>query len=782
MAEERDNTLYLENQKKIIELTQQEEEIKKQIKAEVDAINKAKKDGVERTDEELRKLKLKLKIQQQERIITSKIGDLHEDITDKMDKEQLLSFDILKHKKEIKRIDHQIKNLAADQSEEAKATVKNLKARKKLLSSVSEETQQAAAHAQAQQKISESLLGTLGLSVTALKNMKDQAVLFGVALKASLGGLQLILGALAALGAIVTKKLFDFAVRFRDELGASKDQAIALSDEMMTIQPILKLFGADSVKITKALTDNFGTLDSVSKETVVTLAKFEKVLGLSPEHTAKIMKNMEAIGGLSKEAALSQVKNLVATAQANKILPNELMRDLADNTEFFAQFAKDGGNNLAMAAIQAKKLGLNLSTTAKIADSLLDFESSIEKEMEAALLTGKQINYNKARQLALEGDVAGAAKEVVNQIGGQAELNRMNAIQRKALADSIGVSAEELSRLTSGKSLEIEPAKEDPFDFSPLQGALGKSTMATIGLTAATLALAAGRAISGAGGVRGLMDKFKAFRSKGGGTKLPAATSFEGDMARRMSTPKTPALDKALKGPGILSRGKDLLGKGKGLLGRAGGALGGVGSKLLGPGLAVALGGFNILKGMKSGDMAQAGGGLGGLIGTGLGAFGGPLGMFLGGIAGQKIGQLTGGLFNKSKSSSATPNTNIPQTDAEFNKARLDSMKSGDGRFSSVPLNLTPQENTFVSRKDIAMREFDDLNETQKGIFRKMMSEGQMTPENINSMINQLSEAIATSLHESSRQDYKENQEFLSALLAAMKENTTAVQDLTVGD
>ena len=39
--------------------------------------------------------------------------------------------------------------------------------------------------------------------------------------------------------------------------------------------------------------------------------------------------------------------------------------------------------------------------------------------------------------MALEGDVAGAAKEVVKQIGGQEQFNRMNAIQRKALADSM---------------------------------------------------------------------------------------------------------------------------------------------------------------------------------------------------------------------------------------------------------------------------------------------------------------------------------------------------------
>ena len=59
-------------------------------------------------------------------------------------------------------------------------------------------------------------------------------------------------------------------------------------------------------------------------------------------------------------------------------------------------------------------------------NSLLEFESSIEKEMEASLMIGKQLNYDRARALALEGDMAGAAREVANQVGGLGGFNRMN--------------------------------------------------------------------------------------------------------------------------------------------------------------------------------------------------------------------------------------------------------------------------------------------------------------------------------------------------------------------
>ena len=67
--------------------------------------------------------------------------------------------------------------------------------------------------------------------------------------------------------------------------------------------------------------------------------------------------------------------------------------------------------------------------------------------MEASLLLGRQINLDKARQLALSGDQEGVMKEILKAVGGEAEFNRMNVIQRKKLAESVGVNVEQLSRL-----------------------------------------------------------------------------------------------------------------------------------------------------------------------------------------------------------------------------------------------------------------------------------------------------------------------------------------------
>ena len=67
--------------------------------------------------------------------------------------------------------------------------------------------------------------------------------------------------------------------------------------------------------------------------------------------------------------------------------------------------------------------------------------------MEASMLLGRAINTDRARMLAIQGDQAGMMKEILKQVGGEVEFNKMNVLQRRALAQSVGVNVEQLSRL-----------------------------------------------------------------------------------------------------------------------------------------------------------------------------------------------------------------------------------------------------------------------------------------------------------------------------------------------
>ena len=138
------------------------------------------------------------------------------------------------------------------------------------------------------------------------------------------------------------------------------------------------------------------------------------------------------------------IKELVKAAEKNKkiiLIVNDLGFGVVD------EFAKKFPRRFINAGVAARKLGLEMSAVASISESLLNFETSIEAQMNASLLLGRQINLDRARQLALAGDQEGVMKEILKQVGGEAEFNKMNVIQRKALAESVGVNVEQLSRL-----------------------------------------------------------------------------------------------------------------------------------------------------------------------------------------------------------------------------------------------------------------------------------------------------------------------------------------------
>ena len=127
------------------------------------------------------------------------------------------------------------------------------------------------------------------------------------------------------------------------------------------------------------------------------------------------------------------------------------MGDLANSAEEFALFGKDGGKNILEAAGYAAKLGVNMKTLSGVADGLLDFETSITKELELGAMLGKNINLNKARELAYSNDIKGAVGETLKQVGGITAFNKMDYYQKKQTADLLGVSVDEFKKMATNQ-------------------------------------------------------------------------------------------------------------------------------------------------------------------------------------------------------------------------------------------------------------------------------------------------------------------------------------------
>ena len=307
----------------------------------------------------------------------------------------------------------------------------------------------------------------------------------------------LILGAAASLA----KDLFNAAVEVRQELGVGVGEAAALGAKITVGEKALKLMGGRAGEVQSFATGiarEFGNVEQVSAGVALQFAKISATTGITGDAAAKLAKSIQIIQGGSLETSLNMIEVFEATARTAGVMPKLVLEDIANSTETFAKFAKDGGKNIAAAAAQAAKLGLNLDTVAGIAESLLDFESSIEKQMEAQVLLGRNLNLDKARELSLAGDLEGLQKEIVSQVGSQAEFEAMNVVERKALADAIGTSVADLGKMVAGEktSAQLEKEKAEAQHASMLnQEAMMKLMLVGQGISAAMLVVDQARAV-----------------------------------------------------------------------------------------------------------------------------------------------------------------------------------------------------------------------------------------------------------------------------------------------
>jgi len=197
-----------------------------------------------------------------------------------------------------------------------------------------------------------------------------------------------------------------------------------------------------------AIGAQLGTNAELNKEDLQTFTKLREQAGYTNEELAGIQQ-LSLVNGKSLENNTAEILGgAKAYASRNKLVVNEkqILKDISKASASLKLSLGGSANELARSAVQAKQFGLNLEQAEKMSNSLLDFESSIENELSAELLTGKDLNLERARGLALNGDIAGAAAEVAAQVGSAADFGKMNVIQQEAIAKAVGMQRDELAQ------------------------------------------------------------------------------------------------------------------------------------------------------------------------------------------------------------------------------------------------------------------------------------------------------------------------------------------------
>ena len=287
---------------------------------------------------------------------------------------------------------------------------------------------------------------------------------------------------------VIVGSILDFSAqttKFSKELGISKDKA----------NELMKEFTALSGEINNGLDGNIVN----SQRLMETISGINKEMGgFAFAFQSKELGNMaaeatifrEAMGGTEAEAmgimqsALNTGKSFREMQKEIVSVSNEISKQtgLQFNTTALMKEAAGvtgqvraqlGGSVTEISKVLAvtKSFGMELNQVKNIASGLLDFESSINAELEAELLTGKQLNLEQARLFALTGDYKGLTEEINKNVGDFNDFSKMNVLQQESIAKALGMSADEMSDMLfkQGSLAEMKAKAKADNDTETLQ-------------------------------------------------------------------------------------------------------------------------------------------------------------------------------------------------------------------------------------------------------------------------------------------------------------------------
>ena len=300
---------------------------------------------------------------------------------------------------------------------------------------------------------------SLGLTKTTSTLMSGLKAM-GPALKKALGPIGLIIELISAFGR-VNKETVELqkgmalsvneAASFRSNLSTAAKQS---GDINITASKLLKTFSS--------LNKQFGFITNFASQTLVTMTRLTDVVGVSSEAAG----NLAAASTLTGKSFESNYKDVLGTSyelQRQEGVQFDLREILEETGKVTGTVrANLGANpaNIAKAITQAKLFGASLQQVANAGKSLLDFESSITSELEAELLLGRDINLERARLAALNGDQVTLAKELRKEAGDYDDFMKMNVLQQEAIAKAMGMQSDELSDILFKQDIQGKTAKE----------------------------------------------------------------------------------------------------------------------------------------------------------------------------------------------------------------------------------------------------------------------------------------------------------------------------------
>jgi hypothetical protein len=178
------------------------------------------------------------------------------------------------------------------------------------------------------------------------------------------------------------------AIRLGKSLGVSRQMAYGIREEFVQYARATNDTFVTTAKLMKAqaeLTEQLGFAVNFGAQEAETFARLTDLVGLTAQEAGNLAKNSAAAG--------METKDYVASIRSAAFYAQQTTRTHFSDKQILQEVSKLGAGILvkfqgnpkaiAQAVVEAKKLGSSLEQVNKIGDSLLNWEQSIENELEA---------------------------------------------------------------------------------------------------------------------------------------------------------------------------------------------------------------------------------------------------------------------------------------------------------------------------------------------------------------------------------------------------------------
>ena len=307
-------------------------------------------------------------------------------------------------------------------------------------------------------KVKNSLMGKAELNMKSLSGLTGglapKALEFAKALRAN----PMIMIASAVIGLV--KMLLNVNQEITEigrGLGVSADKARDVRANFAAIQGASSNVLNTTAEIAKAqstLNQALGTSATmISGKILDGMATLQNRMGLTAESVVGFAQSA-MISGKSVRELTHDAVGAAAAVEKERGTRLDIKQILKDTGKVTGQIRAQLGGSveaIASAVSKAKSLGMELKDVAAAGKQLLNFEQSISAELEAELLTGKQLNLERARLAALTGDYSTLTEEINANVGDFYEFSKLNVLQQQSLAKAVGMEADQLADILMKK-------------------------------------------------------------------------------------------------------------------------------------------------------------------------------------------------------------------------------------------------------------------------------------------------------------------------------------------